>query len=158
MLIDGKLVDADSGSTFENVNPATEEVLGTVADASAAEMQRAIDAARRAFDSTDWSTSRDLRKQCLAQLQAALEAEKEAFRAELIAEVGCPVMTTLGPQARRPRRLGDPLADGAHGRLSVGRGAARHRPRDGRGIDPPARAGARGRRRGHHAVEPSRSR
>jgi aldehyde dehydrogenase (NAD+) len=97
MLIDGKLVDADSGSTFENVNPATEEVLGTVADASAAEMERAIDAARRAFDSTDWSSSRDLRKQCLAQLQAALEAEKEAFRAELIAEVGCPVMTTLGP-------------------------------------------------------------
>jgi Aldehyde dehydrogenase family len=41
------------GSTFDNVNPATEEVLGTVADASAAEMQRAIDAARRAFDNTD---------------------------------------------------------------------------------------------------------
>jgi hypothetical protein len=34
MLIDGKLVAADSGSTFENVNPATEEALGTVADAS----------------------------------------------------------------------------------------------------------------------------
>ena len=102
MLIDGKLVDADSGSTFENVNPATEEVLGTVADASAAEMERAIDAARRAFHSTDWPTNRDLRKQCLAQLQAALEAEKEAFRAELIAEVGCPVMTTLGPQLDGP--------------------------------------------------------
>jgi acyl-CoA reductase-like NAD-dependent aldehyde dehydrogenase len=58
MLIDGKLVDTDSGSTFDNVNPATEEVLGTVADASAAEMQRAIDAARRAFDNTDWSTNR----------------------------------------------------------------------------------------------------
>ena len=41
MLIDGKLVDADSGKTFANVNPATEEVIGEVADASAAEMQRA---------------------------------------------------------------------------------------------------------------------
>ena len=56
MLIDGKLVDADSGQTFENINPATEEVLGSVADASTSEMHRAIDAARRAFDETDWST------------------------------------------------------------------------------------------------------
>ena len=40
MLIDGKLVDADSGKTFDNINPATEEVLGQVADASTAEMQR----------------------------------------------------------------------------------------------------------------------
>src|SRR5438552_3372870 len=42
MLIDGKLVDADSGKTFANVNPATEEVVGHVADGSAAEMHRAI--------------------------------------------------------------------------------------------------------------------
>ena len=102
MLIDGKLVDADSGATFENVNPATEEVIGTVADASAAEMRRAIDAARHAFDDTAWSTDRDLRKRCLEQLQAALEADKETFRAELIAEVGCPVMTTQGPQLDGP--------------------------------------------------------
>lgn len=37
MLIDGELVLADSGKTFDNVNPATEEVVGRVADASAAE-------------------------------------------------------------------------------------------------------------------------
>ena len=52
MLIDGELVGSDSGQTFDNVNPATEEVIGQVADASAAEMHRAIDAARRAFDET----------------------------------------------------------------------------------------------------------
>ena len=50
MLIDGKLVEADSGKTFDNINPATEEVIGQVADGSASEMHRAIDAARRAFD------------------------------------------------------------------------------------------------------------
>ena len=65
MLVDGELIGADSGQTFDNVNPATEEVLGQVADASAAEMHRAIDAARRAFDETDWSTNRELRKRCL---------------------------------------------------------------------------------------------
>jgi len=39
MLVDGKLVDADDGITFDNVNPATEEVLGQVPDASTPEMQ-----------------------------------------------------------------------------------------------------------------------
>ncbi len=68
MLIDGKLVDADSGKTFDNVNPATEEIIGQVADGSTAEMQRAIDGARRAFDETDWSTNHAFRKQCLQQL------------------------------------------------------------------------------------------
>jgi aldehyde dehydrogenase (NAD+) len=102
MLIDGELVDADSGKTFDNVNPATEEVLGLVADASAAEMHRAIDAARRAFDETDWSTNRSFRKQCLEQLQEALEGDREAFREELILEVGCPRMITMGPQLDGP--------------------------------------------------------
>ena len=56
LLIGGKLVDASDGGTFENVNPATEEVLGVVADGTAADMDAAIAAARRAFDETDWST------------------------------------------------------------------------------------------------------
>ena len=42
MLIDGKLVDAASGKVFDNVNPATEEVLGVVADGSEDDMRRAI--------------------------------------------------------------------------------------------------------------------
>src|SRR6202453_3766272 len=105
MLIDGKLVQPDSGKTFENVNPATEEVIGSVADASTAEMQRAIDSSRRAFDETDWSTNHAFRKRCLEQLHEALQAEQEELREELILEVGCPRMTTNGPQ------LDAPLAD-----------------------------------------------
>ena len=105
MLIDGKLVEADSGKTFENVNPATEEILGSVADGSTAEMQRAIDSSRRAFDETDWSTNHAFRKRCLEQLHEALQAEQEELREELILEVGCPRMTTNGPQ------LDAPLAD-----------------------------------------------
>jgi aldehyde dehydrogenase (NAD+) len=101
MLIDGKLVDGNAG-TFDNINPATEEVLGPVADGSNADMHHAIDAARRAFDETDWSTNHALRKQCLEQLQAALEAEHEEIREELILEVGCPRMVTHGPQLDGP--------------------------------------------------------
>jgi aldehyde dehydrogenase (NAD+) len=102
MLIDGQLVEADSGRTFDNVNPATEEVLGQVADASAAEMQRAIDGARRAFDETDWATNHARRKECLEQLHEALQAEQEELREQLILEVGCPRMTTNGPQLDAP--------------------------------------------------------
>jgi aldehyde dehydrogenase (NAD+) len=104
MLIDGQLVAGEAG-TFTNIDPATEEVLGEVADASKADMHRAIDAARRAFDETHWSTDRVLRKRCLEQLHEAIEAEKEELREELILEVGCPRMVTHGPQ------LDAPLAD-----------------------------------------------
>jgi aldehyde dehydrogenase (NAD+) len=101
MLIDGKLVEGAAGA-FVNVNPATEEAIGEVTDASTADMRRAIDAARRAFDDTDWSTDHVLRQRCLLQLQEALEAERAELREELIAEVGCPRSLTHGPQLDAP--------------------------------------------------------
>ena len=104
LLIDGKLVDASDGSTFDNINPATEEVLGVTADATPADMEAAIAAARRAFDTTDWATNPELRKRSILQLQAALESEVEELRAELVAEVGCPVLITYGPQLDAPMR------------------------------------------------------
>ncbi len=106
MMIDGKLVEAKSGKVFDNINPATEEVLGQVADAGHEDMEEAIAAARRAFDETAWSTDKELRKRCILQLQAALEGERELLRSELVAEVGSPVALTYGPH------LDIPLADG----------------------------------------------
>ena len=102
MLIDGKLVQAENGATFSNVNPATEEKMGEVADASRNDMRRAISAARRAFDETDWSSNRELRKHCLTQLQKALETEREELREQLILEAGCPRMTTARHQLDTP--------------------------------------------------------
>lgn len=87
MLINGKLVEGRGGA-LANINPATEELLGEVSDASCEDMAAAIDAARDAFDSTDWSTNRVLRQRCLIQLQDALEQEREELREELIREVG----------------------------------------------------------------------
>jgi aldehyde dehydrogenase (NAD+) len=104
MLINGRLVEAEGNRTFDNINPATEEVLGQVADGTAADMIAAIAAARRAFDTTSWSTDHSFRQKCLHQLQAAIESEHEELRAELIAEVGCPVLTTYGPQLDAPLR------------------------------------------------------
>ena len=102
MLIGGELVEASSGERFENVNPATEEVLGEVADASTEDMRHAIAAARTAFDDTDWSTDRALRKRCLEQLQEALESEREELREEIIAEVGSPRLMTYAAQVDWP--------------------------------------------------------
>jgi len=102
MLIGGELVEAASGKRFDNVNPATEEVLGEVADASAEDMGRAIAAARHAFDRSDWSTDRALRKRCLEQLQAALESEREELRDEVVAEVGTPRILTFAAQVDWP--------------------------------------------------------
>ncbi|HEY2998072.1 MAG TPA: aldehyde dehydrogenase family protein [Acidimicrobiales bacterium] len=104
LLIDGKLVEASGGATFDNVNPATEEVLGPVADGTAADMEAAVAAARRAFDTTGWADDHDLRRRCLLQLQAAIEEEREELRSELVAEVGCPVLITYGPQLDAPLR------------------------------------------------------
>ena len=98
LLIDGKLVEATDGRLYDNINPATEEVLGQVADASIADMDRAIGAARRAFDETDWSTNLELRTRCLEQLHAALEKHKEDLRPQVIAEVGAPRMLTHAVQ------------------------------------------------------------
>jgi aldehyde dehydrogenase (NAD+) len=98
MLVDGKLTEAASGKTFENVNPATEAVIGEVADAGPDDMDRAIEAARRAFDATDWATNRDFRKRCLQQLKDALDREKEALRPQVVAEVGTPITLTYAVQ------------------------------------------------------------
>jgi aldehyde dehydrogenase (NAD+) len=94
MLIGGELVDASTGQMFDNVDPATEQVLGSVADATREDMERAIGAARDAFDRTSWSTEPAWRRACLEQLRDALDAEREAFRRELVAEVGCTISST----------------------------------------------------------------
>ena len=54
LLIDGQWRDSVSGRTFETINPATEEVIAEVAEGDAADVDLAVKAARRAFDSGPW--------------------------------------------------------------------------------------------------------
>jgi len=104
LFIDGELCDAASGKTYPNLNPATEEVMGYVADAGPADMDRAIAAARRAFDTTDWSTNHAFRLKCLQQLQQGLRAVQEEFKQQIAAETGSPIALcgTMGPQCEMP--------------------------------------------------------
>jgi aldehyde dehydrogenase (NAD+) len=102
ILVDGDLVEAAGGATFDNVNPATEQVIGVAADGSVADMDTAIAAARRAFDTGPWATDVGLRVRCLRQLAEALAKSAERIRPTLVAEVGCPVMSTHGAQLDVP--------------------------------------------------------
>ena len=97
LYIDGRLVDAEGGATYDNVNPATEDVIGHAADASSADVDAAISAARRAFDESGWRTDVELRVRCLRQLKEALEKHADPFVAMTIAEVGLPAM--IAPSA-----------------------------------------------------------
>ncbi len=54
LFIDGDWVDAASGKTFETPNPASGETLATVAAGDAEDINRAVRAARRAFDDGPW--------------------------------------------------------------------------------------------------------
>ena len=104
LLIDGELVEASGGRRFENINPATEEVIGFAPDATAEDAGRAIEAARRTFDESDWSRDHALRARCLRQLCEALLGRLEELRTLTVAEVGCPVQMTHGPGLEDPIR------------------------------------------------------
>ncbi|MFI7589738.1 aldehyde dehydrogenase [Spongisporangium articulatum] len=98
LLIDGRLVESSSGATFPIVNPATGSEIGRVPDATAADVDAAIAAGRRAFDTTDWATNHAFRVHCLRQLHRALVEEGPAMRALTTAEAGAPRFLTEGPQ------------------------------------------------------------
>jgi len=104
LFIDGELHSAASGRTYPNINPATEQAMGDVADAGAADMECAIAAARRAFDETDWSTNHSFRQKCLQQLQQGLRSVEEDFKSQIAAETGAPlgICDDMGPQCQLP--------------------------------------------------------
>ena len=101
LFIDGVFVAGGAGR-YPTLNPATEEVLGTAANADTADMDRAIAAARRAFDTTAWAVDSELRVRCVRQLRAAMEERIEELREITIAEVGAPRMLTAAAQLQGP--------------------------------------------------------
>ncbi|SHI57693.1 aldehyde dehydrogenase (NAD+) [Shimia gijangensis] len=78
MLIDGDWVDASDGKTFDSINPATGEVWSRVPEATAGDVDRAVRAAYRAFDTGPWAkmTPTD-RGRCLRKLADLLADKSE---------------------------------------------------------------------------------
>lgn len=105
LFIGGELRDARNGSTFENINPATEELLGVSADADEEDFDNAIAAARAAFDTGQWSTDLDFRLHCLDQLHQALVNHVEELTEITIAEVGATRMACSTIQVVEPLKF-----------------------------------------------------
>ncbi len=84
MLIDGELVESESGRRFETINPANEEVIGTVPQASAADVNRAVEAAEKAQPA--WAAlSIKQRQGYLKQIAEALaKRADEALHVEVV--------------------------------------------------------------------------
>src|SRR5271170_1223577 len=80
LLIDGKWVDAASGKTFASYNPATGEVLAQVAEGDREDIDRAVQAARAAFETGPWSRlSPAARGKMIWKLADLIEKHLEEF-------------------------------------------------------------------------------
>ena len=93
-LIDGELVTASNGASFDNVDPATGQVLGTCSDGTKEDMERAVAAARRSFDESGWADDPAFRSRCVRQLYEGMLDEKEQLRSIVVHEAGAPVSLT----------------------------------------------------------------
>ena len=91
-FIDGKWVPAEGGRTFATINPATEQVIAEVAEGDAEDIENAADAARRAFESGDWSKmdARD-RGKVMMRLADLIEEHKEELAALETLDNGKPI-------------------------------------------------------------------
>jgi aldehyde dehydrogenase (NAD+) len=92
MLIDGKWVDAVSGKTFETINPATGEVIANVAMGEKADVDKAVAAARRAFEKGPWRrmNARE-RGRCLNRLADLIEKNFDELAALETLDNGKPI-------------------------------------------------------------------
>ena len=92
LFIGGQWVPSQSGKTFETINPATEEVIATVAEGDAADVDLAAKAARKAFESGPWSTmdARD-RGRLMNKLADLIEEEADELAALESLDNGKPI-------------------------------------------------------------------
>ncbi len=86
LLIGGRFVDAASGKTFPTVNPATEEVIASVAEADALDIDAAVKAARAAFNRKTWRNlaARDRAKMLWKVGDLIMKNHEELARLETI--------------------------------------------------------------------------
>jgi acyl-CoA reductase-like NAD-dependent aldehyde dehydrogenase len=86
LVIHGERVESASGKTFAVVNPATEDVVASVAEADAADVDRAVRSARETFESDPWQRlSARRRGECLYRLgELCLEHKDELSRLETL--------------------------------------------------------------------------
>lgn len=112
--IDGQWTDRPHAPLIAVVNPATEQVFGQVAAGSAADVDLAVAAARRAFASFSQTTVAE-RVALLTRIMALLEERSQAFAQAITAEMGAAITFSRGGQVffglEHVRAMIDVLAD-----------------------------------------------
>ncbi len=100
MLIDGRWVEAASGKTFETTNPSTGEVLAAVAEGDSEDIDRAVEAARRAFNGP-WGKCKPYERQnLLLKLADLVEEHFDELAALDTLDMGAPISRTKGNRLR----------------------------------------------------------
>src|SRR5690349_23141048 len=112
MYIGGKFVPPDSAATLVLVSPVTEEAIGRVPAASSADVDRAVAAARHAFDHGGWrQTSLEERLEIVRRLRERLLAAKEDLVVAIPQHMGCPISQSRTIQTDNTIRAIDAYLD-----------------------------------------------
>jgi aldehyde dehydrogenase (NAD+) len=108
LYIGGELVAPAGNGTIEVINPYTEEVAGRVPDATEADIDAAVSAARTAFDTTDWSTRPMAeRAAILTRASALIEGRMMELAETITTEMGSPKGWGLFGQVLAPKMILD---------------------------------------------------
>jgi acyl-CoA reductase-like NAD-dependent aldehyde dehydrogenase len=101
IFIGGEWVEPEDAGTLEVINSTSEEAMGTIPACSTADADRAVIAARDAFES--WSqTSREERAGYLSAIAAGLGERADEIAATISQELGMPLMLSKMIQAGLP--------------------------------------------------------
>jgi len=112
LFVDGQWTAPSTDELLPVVNPYTEEVIATVPMGVEADIDRAVTAARKAFDHGPWPRmSLAERSAVMRRLSAEMQAN-EQIMAELVStEMGTPIRHSLPIQAQRPRLIVDQMIE-----------------------------------------------
>ena len=103
LYIDGAWVDPSSNETIDVVNPATEQAIATIALGDAQDVNRAVQAAKRAFE-TYSATSKEERVELLGKVIEHYKARMDDIAQAVSQEMGAPI--SLAKFAQAPAGLG----------------------------------------------------
>jgi len=92
LFIDGSWVAPATSATIDVISPHTEDVIARVPEGKEADIDRAVAAARQAFDHGPWPrTTAGERGDLMAKLLAALQQRADEMATTITAEMGCPI-------------------------------------------------------------------
>ncbi len=96
LFIGGELVAPLGNGTIDVINASTEEIAGRAPEATTGDIDRAVAAARQAFDSGPWGKTSPLeRAELLQQLSKGIQARYQEFAEVISTETGCPVSSSV---------------------------------------------------------------